>query len=426
MSSLRPFPDSSSKHQLSTIVSSSALPYLFTLVAGVLVARFSSYILREGPLIKAQPPTIYISYIFFALAIILWLLYKGKRSRVLALNIVYLLIVIFLFVRIALTYVHEDNYNHLVWLYPVLLLMLYLKAPSWEEIWASLQFLAVLIAIVMVISYFSELIGFVEPFAKNESRIEFERTSYWLPLDGFIGVDGRWTGPFTHNRTGLAAAFVLIIVSAKWTRWSYFLVPIGVFFTLITFVRGSLLALLAGFGVLILFSSLPVIRRIPKAVRWLIVAIGVGSVFIFYVFSGTGLTGRDQIWSGYLDQWRTSPILGVGQYDLDVGNDGTIEFVDAHNLFIDELSRNGVIGLVGLLLVIFLSVAIMIRAANRGFAGPLAIMSVYIVGSSSDLQADLIHMGLISMLVVLATASAGTFNQAQDINREPVHAGLPA
>ena len=391
------------------LIRNSAIPYLATVAIGVLVARFSSYIFRDGPLIKAQPPEIYISYLFFGLAFVLWLLYRGSRSRAGLLNLVYLLTLVFWVVRILLTYLHENNYNHLVWLVPLLLFMLYLKAPTWQDLWTALLIMAITMAIMMVAAYVLELVDLVQPIPKNKGRIEFESSSYWLPMEGLFGQEGRWTGPFGHNRTALVAAFVLVIALAKLTKWSWFLVPVGIFFTLLTSVRGPILALLAGVAILVLFSNLPLIRKVPMVIRWLLLGGGVGLVGVFYVLTGTGLTGRDQIFSGYIDQGKTSPITGVGQYDLDIGNDGTIDFLDAHNIFVDEFSRNGLLGLTGLLLVSGLSLWLMLKTANRGFAGPLAVMVTYLVASSSDIHADLIHMSFIVVLVLIATACAGTF-----------------
>jgi len=303
--------------------------------------------------------------------------------------------------------------------------MLYLKAPTWKELWTALLIMATTMAVMMLAAYVLELLDYVQPFPKNDSRIEFETSSYWLPLEGLFGQNGRWTGPFGHNRTALVAAFVLIISLARWTKWSWFLVPAGIFFTLLTSVRGPILALIAGLAILVLFSNLPLIRRVPMAVRWVLLGSGVGLIGVFYVLTGTGLTGRDEIWSGYINQGETSPITGVGQYDLDIGNDGTIDFLDAHNIFVDEFARNGFLGLAGLLLVIGLSLWLMLKTANRGFAGSLAVMVTYLVASSSDIHADLIHMSFIVVLVLVATACAGTFiNEELKPSREDLEESI--
>jgi len=407
------------------MIRGSAVPYLATVAIGVLVARFSAYIFRDGPLIKAQPPEIYINYLFFGLAFVLWLLYRGSWSRARVLNLVYLLTLIFWIIRTLLTYVHDNNFSHLIWLVPLFLLMLYLKAPTWKELWTALLIMATTMAVMMLAAYVLELLDYVQPFPKNDSRIEFETSSYWLPLEGLFGQNGRWTGPFGHNRTALVAAFVLIISLARWTKWSWFLVPAGIFFTLLTSVRGPILALIAGLAILVLFSNLPLIRRVPMAVRWVLLGSGVGLIGVFYVLTGTGLTGRDEIWSGYINQGETSPITGVGQYDLDIGNDGTIDFLDAHNIFVDEFARNGFLGLAGLLLVIGLSLWLMLKTANRGFAGSLAVMVTYLVASSSDIHADLIHMSFIVVLVLVATACAGTFiNEELKPSREDLEESI--
>ena len=400
------------------LIRNSAVPYLATTAIGVLAARFSSYIFRDGPLIKAQSPEIYTTYLFFGLAFVLWILYRGSRSRAGMLNLVYLLTLVFWVVRISLTYVHENNFNHLVWLVPLLLVMLYFKAPTWQDLWSTVLIMAITMAIMMLAAYILELLDFVQPFPKPEGRNDWESSSYWLPFEGLFGQKGRWTGPFGHNRTALVGAFVLIISIARWTKWSWFLIPIGIFFTLLTSVRGPLLALIAGLAILVLFSSLPLIRQIPMVARWVLLVVGVGLVGVFYVLTGTGLTGRDQIWSGYIDQGETSLITGVGQYGLDLGNDGTIDFLDAHNIFVDEFSRNGLLGLMGLLLVIGLSLWLMLKTANHGFAGPLAVMVTYLVASSSDIHADGLHMSFIVVMTLLATACAGTYVTEKDLESD--------
>jgi O-antigen ligase len=122
--------------------------------------------------------------------------------------------------------------------------------------------------------------------------------------------------------------------------------------------------------------------------------------------SGPGLTGRQNIWPAFLELWYDSPLLGVGQPGIEAAGGLAALTDEAHNIFVDELARYGVLGMITLLASLGIGVFATFRAAARGFAGPAAIVTAYLALAMTDVRNDWIQPSLTGLMFVLAVVAA--------------------
>jgi O-antigen ligase len=409
-------------------VRTSSVPYLAVVVGSVLLARYMPYLVREDVTIKGQPLYIAVELILFPAAIVLWLLYRGTRTRSPWLVSFLVAMILAWGVRLVLMIVHGDNFNHLAWLTPVFLLMLLFKTPPWRDAWTGVVIVAWALAIILLSAYLFEVTGFYEALFLPEEIREFQQREYWLPLDGFLGIEGRWTGPLGHNtRTGLAAAIVFLVGCARWGKNTIPLVAIGTYMLLVTSVRASYLAAFVGVLILVVFSRRGVLARIPVWVRWTLLGGAAAAAALGMTITGAGLTGRQTIWPAFWELIPQSPLIGVGATGiLEAG--GVAAFrVDAHNIFLDELVRFGVVGLIVMVTALAIGTVITYRAASRGFAAGAAIVTAYLVASLTDIQNDWIQLYYHSVFVILSVVAAGQWlGEQSETAPEPAAAGTQA
>lgn len=394
----------------------SALPYLISLVFFSILAPYANYLadrkLDDAFLIKGQSLTIVIQFIGFPITLVLWALLKRGplRSRILQ---------VFLFGLIAawvvhfiLIQVHQDLYAHVLWLYIPILLLLILKTPTREEAWQALEIIAWIASAILVLTYLLERLGFIPVFRIDPSIIEWEKQNYWIPISDFLGVNGRWPGPFGYNsKTGFVAAYILIVALARWRKHNYVLVAISVIVLLLTASRASFMTALAGLFVLALFTRTGIIARIPLFVRWIIGGFCIAIPAFAFIFTGIGLTGRfgdNGIWTAYIKLWESAPWVGVGQTGIWSAHGVTDQYTMAHNMFVQELAIDGIVGLATQYLVVILGLVIMAIAAFKGFPGPLAIAIAYLVTSQTEVLNDgwttpSIYILMIALAVIAAT-----------------------
>jgi hypothetical protein len=75
-------------------------------------------------------------------------------------------------------------------------------------------------------------------------------------------------------------------------------------------------------------------------------------------------------------------------------------------MYIDELARYGLVGLVAQMSAIAIGVLILALAANRGFPGPLAVAVTYLVTAITEPRNDWIHPSVVTMLLLLLVSLA--------------------
>lgn len=405
----------------------SATPYLVALIASYMLAfqlNYLSGVLETDALaIKGQSPGIYIPIVLFPVAVVLWLAYRGRPARGWALTFLGLLAAAWL-VHLAITFTHGDLYTHAIWLYLPVLAMIALKVPGRHDAWAGIVALAWLAALLIVTTRLLEILGWVPMFRIPDLlATEWEKQNYWLPFSGHLGLNGRWPGPFGFNdKTGFMSALIVIVAVQRW-RWSSLLLgAVGLAGVMLTGGRGPYLAVLTGLGVLLLFSPrVPLVNRIPAWLR--IAAVAAGALLLasyFAFFTAAGVTGRGRIWTGFLDLWQTSPVIGAGQTAI-WNTDGVVgAAMDAHSLYVQELTEYGILGLAVQYAPVVIGLVLALVAAARGWPGPLAVVTAYLLAGVTNLLHDgwITHSTYTLMIVAAVLSAIGQPSRPSGLDRE--------
>jgi O-antigen ligase len=117
-----------------------------------------------------------------------------------------------------------------------------------------------------------------------------------------------------------------------------------------------------------------------------------------------------------LELWKSAPLVGIGSSGIAVSGGITEQFGHAHSLYIDELARYGVLGFVTQFGAIAVGLVIAFMAAKRGMAGPLAIMTAYLVTGVTEPRNTWISPTVTGTLLIVAVVTAGV-----SLNRDKKH-----
>lgn len=393
----------------------SAVPYLASLMVTAMLAAWANYlsplVYPEGFIIKGQALVIVIPFLGFPITFVLWLVYRGRPTRSPWLLIFLGGLAVAWIVQMVILRAHGDQYPHLVWLFLPILAMLAFKAPSAGEAWTTVEVFAWCAVVMLVVTRILEMAGLIPVFHIEQWIIEWEKKRYWLPLSDLFGVDGRWPGPFGYNsKTGFVATLLVLIGLARLTWRSWIFVTIGGVVILLTGGRGAALSLAAGLLVLVVFAVRGPISRIPTAIRAAIgsaVVLGFGLVLLLSPASTTGRFGPKGIWLHFYNLWLTSPWVGVGQVGI-LGDPKAGISMEAHSLYLQELTRFGIIGFTAQFLFLALGLGLAAVAAYRGLAWPLAILFAYYVASMTEVFQDgWLDHSFYSLLILLSVLASG-------------------
>lgn len=382
--------------------------YLSLLAAGVVLMQYSSNLWRGEQVFKGQSAALVVFFLIFGIAFLSWLTVRSQARAGGLLSCFLILMSVAWVVHLVLYRIHGDAFNYTALLYVPILAMIWLKPPTLRQAWTAILAFAWTVAGVLILTRALEMIGVLTLKPQSQRVISFDEASYFLPLNDFLGIDGRWTGPFGHNgNTAMMGALLIVIAVSYWTRASWVFIAVGGFTLLITDGRASIGAAIAGMIVLVVFAREGRIARIPRGVRiWGGIAVlVVGAAFMYS--RSAGLTGRNSFWPAFLKLWESSPFVGIGTSGISVSGGITEQYGHAHSLYIDELARYGLLGFLTQFGAIALGVVIAFLAAKRGVAGPLAILTAYLVTGITEPRNGWISPSVTGMLLILVVVTAG-------------------
>lgn len=386
----------------------SASIYLSILAAGVILMQYVSNVWQGEPFFKGQSAAIVLFFLVFAVAFLSWLTVRSRARAGGLLSGFLILMSVAWVVHLILYRIHGDAFNYTALLYVPILAMIWLKPPTLKEAWTGVLAFAWTVAGVLILTRVLEMIGVLAIRSQSQGVITFDEERYFLPFNDLLGIDGRWPGPFGHNGdTAMMGALLIVIAVSYWTRASWVFIAVGGFTLLLTDGRASIGAAIAGLVVLVVFAREGRIARIPRGVR-----IGGGLAVLvagaaFMYSRSAGSTGRDTFWPAFLKLWESSPFVGIGTSGISISGGVTEQYGHAHNLYIDELARYGLLGFLTQFGAIALGVVIAFLAANRGVAGPLAILTAYLVTGITEPRNGWMSPSVTGMLVILAVVTAG-------------------
>lgn len=389
----------------------SATPYLTTLIVSAVLGLWAGYLWPGQPLLKGQSAAVIIPLVGFALSVGLWVAVRRRRPVQGVTRWFIVALAIAWVANLAMFRVHQDLFTYGALVFLPVLVMLFRKPPDRSEGESALATLAWTLAGVIVLTRLLEVVGVLQVKSQPEGIIAFDEANYWLPVNDLLGIDGRWPGPFGHNGyTAMMAAFIIVIAVATWRRSHWILLIVGVAALLVTSGRASAGAAAAALLVMGMFTKQNPLGRVAR--RWRIAG---GSMLLLaglgLLLTGrSGLTGRQNIWPAFVDLWTSSPIVGVGTDGIATSGGLTQSFGHAHNLYLDILTRHGLIALIPIMIALAIGVAICVRAAVNGLSGPLAIVLAYLITAITEPRNDWLHPGVLVLMVITAVMAAGSFN----------------
>ena len=395
--------------------------YLSLLAAAPILTQYASYLGKGEPFFRGQSAAIVLFFVFFGFAFIFWL-GVGSRPRAKGLMSGFLILMSAAwFAHFFLYKLHGDAFNYFALLYVPILVMIWFKPPELREAWMAIVTFAWTVAAVLVLTRVLEMLGILEIKTQSQGVINFDEERYFLPMNDLLGIDGRWPGPFEHNGdTAMMGALLIITAVAYWTRASWVFLAVGAFTLLITSGRASMGATIAGIIVIIVFSRHGRIAQIPRAIRlWGGLAVVLTGAVFMYTRSA-GVTGRNYFWPAFIELWQSSPLVGTGTSGITISGGITQEYGHAHNLYIDELARYGLLGFVTQFGAITLGLVIAFIAAKRGASGPLAILTAYLVTGVTEPRNGWIGPSATGMLVILAVITAASALESKRPQLNPV------
>lgn len=403
----------------------SARLYVSLLLTGSVAGLWAGYLWPNQVVFKGQAPAVLVPLALYVASFISWL-YLARRRVARGWLLAFLVALSAAWaVNLVMFYVHGDLFTHLVWLFVPILVMLALKPPTVAEGLSALRALAWSVSVVLVVTFLLEVAGVLSEKYQPSGIIEFDEQYYWLPVNDLLGIEGRWPGPFGHNGyTAMMGAFIIVIASAAWSRSSWVFLGVGAFSLLVTSGRASAGAAAAGIVIIGMLTQSEPLARISRPIRLILggLALVLGAVVMF--MGKSGLTGRQNIWPGFVDLWQTSPWVGVGTSGVAVSGGVTQEFGHAHSLYLDLLARYGLITLVMVVGALTIGVGIAVAAGLRGVPGPLAIMVTYLVTGVTEPRNDWVHPGTNVLMVVVCVTIAGAAVSQAAPGGAPVERGL--
>lgn len=129
----------------------------------------------------------------------------------------------------------------------------------------------------------------------------------------------------------------------------------------------------------------------------------------------TSLTGRDKIWVIAYDEWQRNPLFGYGPTLWDESFRASIGMpnaTNAHNQFMDTLSRSGTTGAVALVIYAMVLLVLSLRYARVSGGLTLALFMALALRSMSEVPLQLLGYGAellthAMLLMSLAAAARG-------------------
>lgn len=370
--------------------------------------QYSSNLWQGEPVLKGQSAAIVLFYFVFGFAFLSWLCVPSRVRASGLLSGFLILMSVAWIAHWVLIRIHGDATNYTAMLYVPILVMIWFKPPTISESKITIIVFAWTVTLVLALTRALEMLGVLSIRTQSQGVINFDEERYFLPLNDFLGIDGRWPGPFGHNGdTAMMGALLVVIAVAFWTRSSWVFIAVGGSTLLITNGRASIGAAIAGLIVLVVFTQEGRLARIPRRFRiWGgIATLVAGAVFMYSMAAGS--TGRSSFWPAFLELWQSSPFVGIGLSGISISGGITEQYGHAHNMYIDELARNGLLGFATQYSAIALGLVIAFLAARRGVAGPLAILTTYLVTGITEPRNGWMSPSVTGMLVTLVVITAG-------------------
>jgi len=392
---------------------SSASWYLSALAVGVVLERYVNYLWFETPVVFGQPANVLTGFLYFFAAAVIWAVLDRRPRAHGWLSAFLVTMSVAWVVHLLLYRYHGDAFNYTALLYVPILFLIWWKPPNKDEAWAAVSVFAWTVSIVLVGTRLLESVGVLSVRNQSDALIAFDTERYFLPLNSLLGIEGRWPGPFGHNGdTAMMGALLIVIAVARWRRSSWVFLSVGVLTLLVTSGRASIGAAAAGLLIVFMFREGSFVW-LNRAVRIPIGVIALAFGAWVLINRPAGMTGRNTIWPAFFELWQESPWIGVGGSGIATGNEWTIQFQHAHNMYLNDLTREGLLGAGIQYAAVALGVVIAARVAWWGMPGALAVISTYLITGITEPRNPWIAPSATGFLFILMVVYASRITRSE-------------
>ena len=140
--------------------------------------------------------------------------------------------------------------------------------------------------------------------------------------------------------------------------------------------------------------------------------------------------GREEIWAITFAEWRQSPLFGYGPnlFSLEFRQSiGLLNATHAHNQFVDDLGRAGLVGATTLILYVLTLTVLCVRAAKATGGLSIALFLVIIFRGVSEVPLALYNYGLdfaAHLLLLIVMVGASRINTKSQMANTPSGSSL--
>ena len=400
------------------VLKESGAPYLSAIFLTVVAAQLAQYLSPTDVWVKGQPAAVILNFTGFGVAFVLWWLYRPGGSWPPVFAWLVAAWVVLWAVTVGLSVLHGDLFTLTAFLVPAGLVMIWLKKPSLNSIFSAGDAFAFGLIAIDIASQLLDFTGIRASNFEGWSRIpgqtqvvEFAYRNFGALFGHYTGPLARWMGPFGNvNLAGPIGAFLFVYALLRPGRRRVLILVAGALIVVGSDSRTSILSCAAGVAALIAIAPKLGSFRTP---RWLRIAAPttVAAAFVGYIaVIDPTLNQRTPVWDVFFSTWRASPVTGVGASGIQtVIESGTLQAWanHGHSIFIDPLTRFGIVGLLAVMAVIVASAVIATRVARVGFAAPAVLLITFLADGFSEDLVDWRYLGVQAVPLTLAVMLGG-------------------
>ena len=351
--------------------------YISILCTGVLLVLTSQWLYVGAFLGPVTGPDV-IAVVTIGLAAFQWIR-SSKNQQLGRWQQIFFAAAVLTWILVAMTTAIRFSYAEAAWLLlGALLVFSLLKPPDLQHTRQAINVLLVGVAALCLISVASEATGLTSSwYGDLPGLMQWERENYWIPLADLFDLDGRWAGPFDHpGRAGIAGAVIVVWGFVNRGLSAAFFIAAGLFILVLAGSNTGYLAAASGVVIAAWFKLQVRMTWLPRWLPFLLVLVGFVGLIAIIVGPNLTLTGRTTVWPTYLELWRSSPWLGIGDVGILLAQRADLLpawAYHAHNSWLDVMARNGLIALIGALVAT--SGASPRRANSAAAASPTSMAS---------------------------------------------------
>ncbi len=359
--------------------------YISILCAGVLLVLTSQWLYVGAFLGPVTAPDV-IAVATIALAAFQWIR-SPKAQRLNKWQRIFLAAALLTWICVGMTTAIRFSYAEAAWLLlGALLVFSLLKPPDFHHTRQATNFLLGGVAALCLITLVSEAAGLTNSwYGDLPGLMQWEKENYWIPVAELLDLDGRWAGPFDHpGRAGIAGAVILVWGFVNRGFSAAFFIAAGLFILVLAGSNTGYLAAASGVVIAAWFQFQVRVTWLPRWLPFLLVLLGFVGLIAILVGPNLTLTGRTTVWPTYLELWRSSPWLGIGDAGIIIAQRADLLpawAYHAHNSWLDVMARNGLIALMGALVAASGAVLASVKAASRGRPEAFALVTTLLVAS---------------------------------------------